>query len=199
MKKMNKLTAMCAALVLCACSAPNQSAQSNEAESVPNTAQSQHANEKAKALLDEGIDAYNRRDYSDAMTLFTQASAAGHMKAPRYIGLMYLNGYGVTKNPMRAVAEFTKGAEQGDITSQYWLAYCYEQGIGVQKDMDQAEKWYQVSARRGDHVAAPAMTALGRLAEVESQEEAVAWYKKAAAVGDKEAQAALARLGVKGA
>ena len=138
---------------------------------------------QAAYLLDRGIEAFNRRDYDEALTIFTQASAAGHVKAQRYIGLMYLNGYGVRQNAGRA--------------AQYRLAYCYEHGLGISKSISEAVDWYQESARRGDHISAPAMTALGRLAESDDVKEALDWYKKSAAAGDKEAQAALRRLDMK--
>ena len=60
------------------------------------------------------------------------------MKAPRYLGLMYLNGEAVAKNTQTAFGDFTQAAEAGDITGQYWLGYCYENGIGTAKDMIQA-------------------------------------------------------------
>lgn len=60
------------------------------------------------------------------------------MKAPRYLGLMYLNGEGVAQNVQTAFAYFTQAAEAGDITGQYWLGYCYENGVGTEKDMTQA-------------------------------------------------------------
>ena len=65
--------------------------------------------------------------------------------------------------------------------------------------MAQARHWYEISAQCGDHIAAPAMTALGRLYEqgkgvTANRATAVAWYEKAAATGDSEAQTALARL-----
>lgn len=184
------LCALGVGMILAACSvAPGQQAKQSEATSST-------TKEEAKALLDKGVAAYQQQNYTEAMTIFTQASAAGHMKAPRYIGLMYLNGYGVQKNAKRAVAEFIKAAEQGDITSQYWLAYCYEQGMGVAQSKDKALKWYARSAQRGDIIAAPAMTALGRLAEEDNLQEAIDWYQKAAAVGGKEAQDALVRLGI---
>ena len=76
----SKLSALVATTLLAACS------------TVP-----QH-NEQAKALLDEGIALYQKQDYQYAMSYFEQAQQAGHMKAPRYLGLMYLNGEGVAKN-----------------------------------------------------------------------------------------------------
>ena len=119
--------------------------------------------EQAKALLDEGITLYQKQDYQHAKPYFEQAQQAGHMKAPRYLGLMYLNGEGVAKNAQTAFAYFTQAAAAGDVTGQYWLGYCYENGVGTEKDMTQAMRWYQKSAARGDHVSQPAIDALNRL------------------------------------
>lgn len=68
-----KLSVLAATALLTACSA------------VP------HHNEQAKALLDEGITLHQKQDYQHAKPYFEQAQQAGHMKAPRYLGLMYLN------------------------------------------------------------------------------------------------------------
>ena len=107
------------AVLLTACAAPSQ-------------------REQAKARLDEGIALYQKQNYQHAMPYFEQAQQAGHMKAPRYLGLMYLNGEGVAKNAQTAFAYFTQAAAAGDITELYWLGYCYENGIGTAKDVTQA-------------------------------------------------------------
>ncbi len=119
--------------------------------------------EQAKQMLDQGIAAYNQQHYADALTYFRQADALGHMKAERYIGLSYLNGYGVAQDSAKAFAAFQSAAQKGDITSQYWLGYLYENGIGTTKDLTQAVSWYQKSAIRTDHVGEPAREALKRL------------------------------------
>jgi len=141
----SKLSALAISALLAACSA------------VP------HHNEQAKALLDEGIALYQKQDYQHAMPYFEQAQQAGHMKAPRYLGLMYLNGEGVAQNAQTAFSYFTQAAEAGDITGQYWLGYCYENGVGTEKDMTQAVRWYQKSAARCEHASHPAIDALNRL------------------------------------
>lgn len=46
----------------------------------------------------------------------------GFFKADRYIGLAYLNGYGVSKDDKKAFIAFTTEAQK-DITGQYWLGY----------------------------------------------------------------------------
>lgn len=178
------------AIALSACHAPNQNTQ-------PKNITESQTRQQTNNLVEKGIQAYEQHRYAESMTYFTQASAAGHMSAPRYIGMMYLNGYGVEKNARRAVAEFSKAAQWGDVTGQFWLGYCYEQGIGVAQNREQALKWYELSARQGDAYSAPAMTALGRMSESEDLQEAIEWYQKSAAVGDKESRVALKRLDVK--
>lgn len=152
--------------------------------------------EAARAVMLQGVEAYNQHDYSTAMMLLQQASDAGDMKSSRYIGLMRLNGNGTPQNAEAAVAAFRLAASRGDITSQYWLGYCYENGIGVSKDVAAALGWYLISAQRGDHVSAPAMVAIAQLYAKgigvrQDNAAAKSWLEKAAATGDDAAQKAL--------
>ena len=138
---------------LAACAAPDTATQ-------PEPQSAQH--EAAKAVFDQALSAYQGKDYAAALPLFREAAAQGFFKADRYIGLMYLNGEGVDKDPQQAFAAFSRASAK-DITGQYWLGYCYENGIGTAQDMAQAVYWYQKSAQRGDHVSQPAVDALKRL------------------------------------
>lgn len=119
--------------------------------------------QRQSELLNQALNYYQQHDYTQALPLFIQAEQAGHLKAPRYLGLMYLHGEGVAQDDKRAFSYFQKASDKGDITSQYWLGYCYENGVGVTKDMAQAITWYQKSAQRGDHVSEPSIHALQRL------------------------------------
>lgn len=153
----------------------------------------------AKLLLDEGIQAYQQGDYPRALTWFRKADAKGHGKASRYIGLCYENGLGVDQDFQEAVEWYQKADDKGDITGAYLLARCFEKGNGIPQDLALAHKYYQQSAQRGDIIAAPAMTALGRLAEQgvgESKDPAQAqkWYAKADAAGYAPAHEALTKL-----
>ena len=84
------------------------------------------------------------------------------------------------------------------------ITQLWEQAQGwseAARDLAQARAWYTTSAQRGDHVAAPAMVALGRLYEQGlgvpvDRAQAIEWYRKAAATGNEDAKAALQRLGV---
>ena len=131
------------------------------------------------------------------------SSLKNNRPPPHIIGLMYLNGTGLPKDPAQAFAQFQAAADKGDITSQYWLGWCYENGSGTAQNYAQALRWYAVSAQRGDHVSAPAILALGRMHEQgkgvpADRKTASEWYRKAADAGDDkvktEAREALANL-----
>lgn len=77
--------------------------------------------EQSRTLLNQGVARYQAGDYAAALPLFKQSAAMGNLKAPRYIGLMYLNGQELPKNSGLAFAQFQTAADKGDITSQYWL------------------------------------------------------------------------------
>ncbi|VEG13462.1 tetratricopeptide repeat protein [Moraxella cuniculi] len=113
-----------------------------------------------KAQFDQAVSLYQAKNYAQAKQLFEQST---HMKAKRYLGLMYLNGEGVAKDKKQAFAYFKQASEQGDITSQYWLGFCCENGIGTAQNLTQAVGWYKKSAARGDHISQPAIEALKRL------------------------------------
>lgn len=104
------------------------------------TAPAQLQKDAAKQILDRAVADYQAERYTEAWPAFLQAQALGHMKAPRYIGLMYLNGLGVEKNAVRAFDAFQTAADQGDITAQYWLGYLYQHGIGTAQNDAQALK-----------------------------------------------------------
>lgn len=160
MKKCVLSTALLAALTACQSQPPNTQTAIQNIKSAPMT---DPAKIRAGELLNQAVALYDKQDYQNALTAFLEADTAGHFKAKRYLGLMYLKGEGVAKNEPQAFDYFKQASENGDITSQYWLGYCYENGIGTNADLKQAVYWYQKSAERGDHVSEPAINALKRL------------------------------------
>ncbi|MGX2968044.1 tetratricopeptide repeat protein [Ursidibacter sp. B-7004-1] len=158
--------------------------------------------EQARSTMLQGVTYYEKQQFTTALPLFEQATLQGDSKAPRYLGLSYLNGNGVQKDLQKATRFFQLSANRGDITSKYWLGYLYENGFGVAKDLSIAYHWYQQASVRGDHVSAPAMTALARFYEQgifvkQDLKQAVNLYQKSAKTGDKQAIEALERLNVR--
>lgn len=149
--------------------------------------------------IEQAIDSYKQKNYASALTQFRSSDLAGNKIAPRYLGLMYLNGEGVPKDEKVAFSQFQRAAQYGDVAGQYWLAYCYEYGIGTAKDLTSAKQYYVQSAQRADYSAAPALFALGRWYEngvngVVDHNRAINYYQLAAATGYEYAQNKLKKL-----
>lgn len=152
-----------------------------------------------RILMEQGLKAYQAGDYAEALPLFTQAGQQGHMKAFRYLGLMYENGYGVPRDIQKAVSYYQEAADKGDVTGTYYLGLCYEEGKGVAQDFARAKALYEKAAQRSDHVGAPGKMGLGSLYEKgegvpKDLQKARYWYELAKVAGDTDADAALARV-----
>ena len=58
-------------------------------------------------------------------------------------------GWGVKKDPEKALELCEKAAEQGYARAQYSLAVCHARGDGVEKDPGKAVEWYEKAAEQG--------------------------------------------------
>ncbi|NDJ14760.1 MAG: hypothetical protein EBY17_26805, partial [Acidobacteriia bacterium] len=111
----------------------------------------------------------------------SQAESAGQFN----LGVRYLNGTGVAKDEVQAVAWFRKAAEQGYAAGQNHLGFMYQNGTGVAKDEVQAVAWYRKAAEQG---LANGQNNLGFMYQngtgvAKDEVQAVAWYRKAAEQG----------------
>ena len=138
----------------------------------------------------DGVEAYNAKNYTEAVRLYRIAAEQGYADAQNYLGYCCERGLGVEKDPKEAVKWYRKAAEQGQVNAQYNLGICYEYEKGVAKDPTEAVKWYRKAAEQG---YADAQNNLGYCYEnglgVEKDpKEAVKWYRKAAEQGHAHAQ-----------
>lgn len=180
------LLTLALSLALAACATPN------------------NTREQSRNILNQAIAHYQAGEFQAALPLLQKSAALGNLKAPRYIGLTYLNGQGLPHDPAQAFAQFQAAANQGDITSQYWLGYLYQHGIGTTQDYTPKPCiGIRLSAVRGDHISAPAMLALGKiyangLGVTANPATAASWYSQAIAAGDetisRQARAEMLRL-----
>lgn len=63
------------------------------------------------------------------------------------LGLLYLQGLGVTKDSKEAFEWLRKSAEQGNREAQNQLGNMYFNGDGVEKNIHEAMKWAEKSAQ----------------------------------------------------
>ena len=146
--------------------------------------------QEIEKYFNDGVEAYNAGNYSEAVRWYRKAAEQGYALAQYRLALCYDYGEGVTKDYTEAVKWYRKAAEQGNSDAQCNLGYCYEKGQGVAKDETEAVKWYRKAAEQGD---SDAQFNLGNCYEkgqgvAKDYTEAVKWYRKAAEQGYANAQ-----------
>jgi TPR repeat protein len=135
--------------------------------------------------LQDGLDAYERKDYETAHRLILPLAEQGGVEAQSKLGLMYFKGYGVPQDYNEAVKWYRLVAEQGDADAQFNLGLMYLRGQGVAEDQTKAVKWFRLAAEKRN---ADAQLRLGMMYEVgygipQDYKEAVKWYRLAAEQG----------------
>ena len=101
----------------------------------------------------DGFDAYNRKDYKEAVRLWLPLAEQGNVTAQYNLGVMYEAGEGVPQDYKEEVKWYRLAAEQGDASAQSNLAGNYYQGLGVPKDFVSAHMWINLAASNGEEDA----------------------------------------------
>ena len=101
--------------------------------------------------FDDGVKAYDHKDYATAFTLFKRAAEQGSTRAQYNLGLMYSYGQAVAQDYQQAVVWFRKAAEAGDIGAQQNLGLMYYGGTGVPQDFVLAHMWANLAAIKNNN------------------------------------------------
>ena len=102
------------------------------------------------ADFDDGMDAFQRRDYETALEEWQPLAEQGDARAQLEVGRLYISGNGVPQDDAEAVRWYRLAAEQGDAEAQSYLGGLHHQGRGVEQSYVEAAKWYRVSAEQGN-------------------------------------------------
>jgi tetratricopeptide (TPR) repeat protein len=140
--------------------------------------------------LQKGREAYQRRDYAEAMRWYRKAADQGNADAQFDVGWLYKNGWGVPQDYAEALRWCHNAADQGNVVAQNNIGRHYENGWGVAQDYAEAMRWFRKAADRGN---ATAQANIGVLYQngwgvAQDSAEARAWMQKAAAAGDDNAK-----------
>jgi TPR repeat protein len=143
-----------------------------------------------------GVKAYDRKDYQLALMWLTPLADKGHTKARYYLGWMYQNGLGVAIDYPKAAYWYRLAAEQNDSSSQAELGYLYQMGLGVAPDDNLAVQWYAKSAKAGDQQGQMHLATMYRDGRgvARNFKEAERWFSMAADQGSAWAQMSLGLL-----
>lgn len=112
------------------------------------------------AEFNKAIQAYQAKQYKEALSLLTKVADMGLPEAMFNLGIMHYSGQGTVKNDTTAKQWYQKAADRGHPTAMYNLGYMYEKGIGTKSDKKQALEWYQKAKAKGYAKAAEGITRL---------------------------------------
>lgn len=154
----------------------------------------------AWAGFEEGLAAYKKGNYAEALREIMPLAKKGNALAQYNLGFMYDQGKGVPQDYQEAVMWYRKAAEQGQAGAQFSLGLMYDQGQGVPQDYQEAVIWYRKAAEQGHDDAQfnlGLMYAQGH-GVIQDYPEAVMWYRRAAEQGNASAQYNLGTMYVNG-
>jgi len=114
-----------------------------------------------------GYNAWLIDDFATALRHFTPLAEQGDAKAQVNLGLMHLNGHGVTKDLRKTVRWFRIAAKQGNARAQVNLAWMYRDGKGILQDLVMAYVWLNVAEANGLDTNEYRDSALARLTAAE--------------------------------
>ncbi|MGC8502261.1 tetratricopeptide repeat protein [Desulfurella sp.] len=101
----------------------------------------------ANTTLQDGLSAYNSKNYKQAYDIFYKLSQQGDSQAQYILGSMYLDGLGVKQDYKQAYEFFSESALRNNSFGEYGLGYLYKHGLGVKKDLSKTVYWWEKSAQ----------------------------------------------------
>ncbi|MGF1905121.1 tetratricopeptide repeat protein [Aliivibrio salmonicida] len=96
---------------------------------------------------------HKKNDPHTAFTWFKRAAENGNLEAQAFLGEMYDNGAGITKDIQQAVYWYELSANAGHPRSQFNLAEMYLHGDGVEINHMKATQLMMESAKQGNEPA----------------------------------------------
>ncbi|MGO9318782.1 MAG: TonB family protein [Terracidiphilus sp.] len=126
---------------------------------------------------------FSQSRYTDARPLFEQACAGGNGEACNYLGVLYLDGFGVAKNSVKATDYYAKACNAGHSTGCLNLSSCYRDGTGVRKDIEKEKQYLNKACSLGDQtgcallekLSSPSSTIPSPQQEDSVSQSALAW------------------------
>jgi TPR repeat protein len=159
-----------------------------------------HAAPVAASTFEDGLAAYHRGDYAEALQLWRSLAEQGNSAAQTALGRIYDEGVGVPQDYVEAARFYRMAAERGHSFGQNNLGVMYMKGEGVPQDYIQAMKWTRKAVAQGNELARWNLDLL--LADnaglQQASPEVMKSYRNAAEKGDADAQYAIGIIYMEG-
>jgi len=136
----------------------------------------------ARADFETGMDAYERGNYTTALSEWRPLAEKGDAQAQLHLGMLYHQAQGVPQDYTAAREWYEKAAAQGYAMAQFNLGLLYDNGDGVPQNYAKARQWYEKAAARGYAMAQTNLGGLYANGQGVSQDDvwAYMWYSLAA-------------------
>ena len=102
-----------------------------------------------ETAAETGAQAFERRDFEAAATLWREEAAAGSARAKLGLGLISDLGLGAPRDPAQAMRWYLEAAEDGLPDAQFNVGVMLDSGAGVPRDRQAAAVWYGRAAANG--------------------------------------------------
>lgn len=120
------------------------------------------ASTSAFAGLDEGIAAFDAKDYQAAFREWAPLARQGNTQAQFNVALLYEHGFGFPPRPDEAARWYRHAADAGNAAAATNLGLMFLDGRGVPKDVGEAAKLFERAERGGDALAKYNLALLAR-------------------------------------
>lgn len=97
----------------------------------------------------EGVNAYERGDYTIALQELTPLAEQGNIEAQLLLAEMYFSGESVGQDYAESARWYQMAAEQGDALAQSLLGIMYYGGLGIRQDYVMAYMWSNIAHANG--------------------------------------------------
>ncbi|MBT4710081.1 MAG: hypothetical protein HOB82_00945 [Alphaproteobacteria bacterium] len=97
----------------------------------------------------DGLEAYQRGDFTTAMEEWSLSARRGDFRAQFGVGILQLYGRGTDRDPISAVGYFREASARGHPEARYALGVMYQDGTGVTQDLREAARLYEMAAWQG--------------------------------------------------
>jgi TPR repeat protein len=121
-----------------------------------------------------GLAAYTSGDFRTAVREWRGGAEAGDAASQFWLGMAFLNGWGVARNPAVAAGWMRSAAEGGYVDAQVNFAMMLQNGVGVDPDLDQAVVWLRKAAAQDSEDARLALDAIAPPSPIAPEPVAVA-------------------------
>lgn len=140
----------------------------------------------ANTSLARAREAYDQKDYTNALAWYRKAADLGHADAQFWVGYLYEVGRGTDKNETEAAKWYQNAVDQKNTPAMVNLALLYEKGRGVTRDLPRALALYKQAADLNDLSAMRNIAYLhdNGIGVPRDSAEALRWYRKAADMKD---------------